>query len=145
MDGKTLNDTRSGQKMRSGFVTNVLDGKALKNRRGGLKVPGVLLIVFLVLKLTGNIDWSWAWVTSPVWMAVIVATLMLMVTYPFSQKGTIFTSILYEIGMLVFLGIIAVIVLVIGGVLGPMSLVTIALPLFVVYLIISAIRIVAEA
>ena len=73
------------------------------------------------------------------------ATLMLMVTYPFSQKGTIFTSILYEIGMLVFLGIIAVIVLVIGGVLGPMSLVTIALPLFVVYLILSAIRIVAEA
>ena len=28
----------------------------------------VLFLVFLVLKLTGNIDWSWWWVTSPLWI-----------------------------------------------------------------------------
>jgi hypothetical protein len=28
----------------------------------------VLFVVFLVLKLTGNIDWSWWWVTSPLWL-----------------------------------------------------------------------------
>ena len=28
----------------------------------------VLFIVFLVLKLTGNVDWAWWWVTSPLWV-----------------------------------------------------------------------------
>lgn len=28
----------------------------------------VLTIVFVVLKLTGNIDWSWIWVLSPLWI-----------------------------------------------------------------------------
>ena len=28
----------------------------------------VLFIVFLVLKLTGNVDWAWCWVTSPLWV-----------------------------------------------------------------------------
>lgn len=27
-----------------------------------------LLIVFIVLKLTNNIDWSWWWVLSPLWI-----------------------------------------------------------------------------
>jgi hypothetical protein len=33
----------------------------------------VLFIVFLVLKLTGNIDWSWWWVTSPLWIPIVLA------------------------------------------------------------------------
>jgi hypothetical protein len=37
---------------------------------GGLGILGTLFIVFLVLKLTGNIDWSWWWVTSPLWIPV---------------------------------------------------------------------------
>jgi hypothetical protein len=32
----------------------------------------ILFIVFLVLKLTGNIDWSWWWVTSPLWLPVAI-------------------------------------------------------------------------
>lgn len=35
---------------------------------GGVGLPSILFIVFLVLKLTGNIDWSWWWVTSPIWI-----------------------------------------------------------------------------
>jgi len=27
----------------------------------------ILLITFIILKLTDNIDWSWWWVTSPLW------------------------------------------------------------------------------
>jgi hypothetical protein len=38
---------------------------------GGL--PGVLFVVFLVLKLVGVIDWSWWWVTSPLWLLALVA------------------------------------------------------------------------
>lgn len=31
---------------------------------------GILFLVFLILKLTGNIDWSWVWVFSPLWIMV---------------------------------------------------------------------------
>lgn len=33
---------------------------------------GVLFFIFLVLKLTGYIDWSWVWVTSPLWLSFLV-------------------------------------------------------------------------
>ena len=36
----------------------------------GLNVTGVLLILFIVLKLTHNIDWSWWWVLSPLWIPI---------------------------------------------------------------------------
>lgn len=41
---------------------------------------GLTFIVFLVLKLTGVIDWSWWWVTSPLWLAALatVAGLLLV-------------------------------------------------------------------
>lgn len=32
----------------------------------------ILFVVFLILKLTGNIDWSWWWVTSPLWIPVAI-------------------------------------------------------------------------
>jgi hypothetical protein len=32
----------------------------------------ILFVVFLVLKLTGDIDWSWLWVTSPLWLPLIL-------------------------------------------------------------------------
>jgi hypothetical protein len=39
---------------------------------GGLNLSGVLFIVFLVLKLTGHIDWSWWWVTAPLWGGLVL-------------------------------------------------------------------------
>lgn len=33
----------------------------------------VLIIIFIVLKLCGLIDWSWWWVLSPVWISFAVA------------------------------------------------------------------------
>ena len=38
----------------------------------GIGLCTVLLIVFLVLKLTGNIDWSWWWVTAPLWIPLML-------------------------------------------------------------------------
>ena len=32
----------------------------------------ILFVVFLVLKLTGDIDWSWWWLTSPLWLPLIL-------------------------------------------------------------------------
>lgn len=39
----------------------------------GLNLSAVLFIIFLILKLTDNIDWSWWWVTSPLWIPVGIA------------------------------------------------------------------------
>ncbi len=30
----------------------------------------LLFIVFLILKLTGVIDWRWIWVLSPIWLPI---------------------------------------------------------------------------
>jgi hypothetical protein len=45
---------------------------ASKSSSSGIGLTGVLFVVFLVLKLTGNIDWSWWWVTSPLWIPVAI-------------------------------------------------------------------------
>lgn len=37
------------------------------SQSGGISFFGLLFIVFLVLKLTNVIDWSWWWVTCPLW------------------------------------------------------------------------------
>lgn len=37
---------------------------------GGVSLATVLLVIFLVLKLTGLIDWSWLWVLSPLWIPI---------------------------------------------------------------------------
>lgn len=39
---------------------------------GGIGFVGLLTIVFIVLKLTNNIDWSWWWVLSPIWISLII-------------------------------------------------------------------------
>lgn len=37
---------------------------------GGIGFVGLLTIVFITLKLTGYIDWSWWWVLSPVLVSI---------------------------------------------------------------------------
>lgn len=41
-----------------------------ENASGGIGLAGILFIVFLVLKLTHVINWSWWWVTCPLWAPV---------------------------------------------------------------------------
>ena len=41
--------------------------------------PLLLFIVFLVLRLTGVIDWSWWWVTSPLWLPIALILVGLLV------------------------------------------------------------------
>ena len=42
------------------------------NSSSGLGLSTTLFIIFLVLKLTGNITWSWWWVTCPLWLGFAV-------------------------------------------------------------------------
>jgi len=44
-----------------------------KENSSGIGFAGILFLVFLVLKLTHVIDWSWWWVTSPLWIPVVLA------------------------------------------------------------------------
>lgn len=46
---------------------------------GGIGFFGLLGIVFITLKLTGFIDWSWWLVTAPLWGGVAVAALALVI------------------------------------------------------------------
>lgn len=39
---------------------------------GGVGFLGMLTILFIGLKLTGHIDWSWWWVVSPLWIPFAV-------------------------------------------------------------------------
>lgn len=48
----------------------------------------VLFLVFLVLKLTNVIDWSWWWVTSPLWISTglaLVGILILIIWYAIAK------------------------------------------------------------
>lgn len=42
---------------------------------GGIGFVGLLTIAFIVLKLTGVIDWGWGWVLSPLWIAAAAVVL----------------------------------------------------------------------
>ena len=50
---------------------------ANENTSNGIGFGTVLFLVFLVLKLTGNIDWSWWWITSPIWIPLALGIVIL--------------------------------------------------------------------
>lgn len=35
-------------------------------------IAELLLVLFVVLKLTGIIEWSWLWVLAPVWVVILL-------------------------------------------------------------------------
>lgn len=43
---------------------------------GGIGFTGLLTILFIGLKLTGYIGWSWWWVLSPLWISAIIIILI---------------------------------------------------------------------
>jgi len=44
----------------------------------GTGFVGLLTLLFIALKLTGNIDWSWIWVLSPIWISILVGVVFLI-------------------------------------------------------------------
>lgn len=46
---------------------------------GGIGFTGLLGIVFIVLKLTGVINWSWVWVLCPFWIGIVLYTVIVLV------------------------------------------------------------------
>lgn len=51
------------------------------NNSTGLSFTTILTIIFVVLKLTGNIDWSWWLVLSPMIISVLLIIVLILVLY----------------------------------------------------------------
>lgn len=62
------------------------DMKSSNSSSGGIGFVGLLTIVFITLKLTGYITWSWVWVLSPIWIMSIVLFLILGILFWISIK-----------------------------------------------------------
>ena len=45
----------------------------------GVSFLSILFLVFLVLKLTNVIDWSWWWVTAPLWIPTIFVVILITI------------------------------------------------------------------
>mgnify|MGYP000483185888 CR=1 FL=1 len=46
----------------------------------GMSFTTVLFLIFLVLKLTKTINWSWWWVTSPLWIPLVLGIILVVIT-----------------------------------------------------------------
>jgi hypothetical protein len=47
------------------------------NSSSGLGLGVILFLIFMVLKLTGNITWSWWYVTLPLWGPALLVLVIL--------------------------------------------------------------------
>ena len=47
----------------------------------GINFMSLLQLLFIGLKLTGYIDWSWIWVLSPTWGSIIVGIVGGLILY----------------------------------------------------------------
>ena len=53
----------------------------MENSSSGIGVYGLLGVVFVVLKLTNYIDWSWWYVTLPFWGGIVLGIFILIITF----------------------------------------------------------------
>lgn len=50
-----------------------------KSTSSGIGFSGMLTILFIGLKLTGYITWSWWWVLSPLWISAIIGIIIIII------------------------------------------------------------------
>lgn len=49
------------------------------SKSGGIGFVGMLTILFIGLKLTDYISWSWLWVLSPIWITFLLVVVLLII------------------------------------------------------------------
>ena len=57
-----------------------------KRGRAGPGFLSLLALLFIGLKLTGHIEWSWVWVLSPLWFQVLFFLLVVAAVVAFMKK-----------------------------------------------------------
>ena len=57
----------------------------------GLGFVDALTLLFIALKLTGQIDWNWIWVLSPIWISIsflaVLAVVILLIGRIIDRMG----------------------------------------------------------
>jgi hypothetical protein len=52
---------------------------------GGIGLGMIIFLIFMTLKLTGDITWSWWWVTAPLWIpisaVILIVGIAALITY----------------------------------------------------------------
>lgn len=48
---------------------------------GSVSVWTLLVILFIALKLTGHITWSWVWVLAPFWGIIAVLLIAMLIVF----------------------------------------------------------------
>ena len=56
---------------------NMSDNKSTSS--SGIGFSGLLAILFITLKLTGVITWSWLWVLAPIWIPFVIVVFILII------------------------------------------------------------------
>jgi len=51
------------------------------SKSGGIGFFGLLTLIFITLKLTGVIAWSWLWVLAPFWAPIALAILFFVIAF----------------------------------------------------------------
>ena len=52
-----------------------------RNNSGRVTLVGLLLLLFVALKLTGIISWSWWWVLSPIWIVALLSVFFVILFF----------------------------------------------------------------
>lgn len=50
-------------------------------KSGGIGFSSLLLLTFIILKLTNVIDWSWWWVMSPLWIPILIVIIVIVAMF----------------------------------------------------------------
>lgn len=58
-----------------------------KETTGGITFFGALTVLFIGLKLSGIIHWSWCWVLAPIWAPSAIILVVLITAYIVSMRG----------------------------------------------------------
>jgi hypothetical protein len=64
-----------------------------ENNSSGLSLSGILLVIFVTLKLAqvGLVaDWSWWWVLSPLWIPIVIILLVFLFGFTIAMITKIF-------------------------------------------------------
>jgi len=60
----------------------------------GIGFGGLLAVLFIGLKLTGYIDWSWWWVLGPLWIPFSIVLSILAIVMLFAMSCMLFAKLL---------------------------------------------------
>lgn len=57
----------------------------IKTGSSGMGLGTLLFIVFLILKLTHTIAWSWWWVCAPLWIPAVLVVVLVILSVIFND------------------------------------------------------------